>query len=135
MANITFTASEVRLVNETDLAHQRCYASDVVLTKGQLVKIDGTTGKWALAVAADKATTQLYLTIEGAQVGFPVVGITKGFVDFGASSNLSTLAYGAPVYATATAGVLADTGTVIVGYVAASTAENPSSKVLDVALI
>lgn len=135
MANITFTATEVRLANETDLAHQRCYTSDVALTKGQLVKVDGTTGKWALAVAADKATTQLYLTIESGQIGKPVVGITKGFVDMGASSNLLTLAFGAPVYATATAGVMADTGTVIVGYVAAGTAEYPFSKLLDVALI
>jgi hypothetical protein len=135
MANITFTASEVRLVNETDLSHQRVYPAGVAITKGQLIKLDSSTGKWALAVAADKATTQLYLSVEGAQVNFPLMGITKGFVDLGMSSNITGLGYGAPIYATATAGVMADTGTVIVGYVAAGTAEAPFGKFLDVALI
>jgi hypothetical protein len=135
MANLAVTASEVSLVRN-DPDDQITLPANVVLDKGTHVKIDGTTGHWVKAIDTDVATTQTYITIESAiAAGYTVTAIRKGIIDLG--DALSGLAYGARVWASATAGVLADAATAAsaaVGEVMPATAERPYAKLLKVDL-
>ncbi len=133
MADLVFAARDVSIVRN-DPDDQYTLNANVVLERGQLVKVDGTTNRWVKAVDTDVATTQCYITIEDAPViGATVTGIRKGLVDLGKTA-LASLNYAAPVYASTTAGKLADAGTVKIGQVAGTTAENPNGKILQVDL-
>jgi len=129
MATITVTATAVRMTKEVDAAFKHTTVCSTTVTRGQLVKLD-TNGKWALADELD-VDTPLYLAINDGLANSPVTGIQKGTVDLGLSA-LSGLAYGAPVYASGTDGVLEDSGTVIIGYVVGAGFESPYAKLLDV---
>ncbi len=48
MANITLIPSEVSIVRN-DPDDQHSLPANVVITRGQLVKVDTTTGNWVLA--------------------------------------------------------------------------------------
>jgi hypothetical protein len=135
MANLTVIASEVSLVRN-DPDDQHTLPANVAMDKGTHVKIDGTTGNWVKAVDTDIGVAQTYITIESAiAAGYSVTAIRKGLIDLG--DALSGLAYGARVWASATAGVLADAATAAnaqVGTVFAVTSERPYAKILQVDL-
>jgi len=130
MANITVDSSAVRMTKEIDSAFKHTTMCGVAINRGQLIKLD-TNGKWDLADQDDVGVVATYFSINDGAVNFPVTGIQKGTVDLGLSA-LSGVAYGAAIYATATAGNIADSGTAIIGYVTGVNAESPYGKLLDV---
>jgi hypothetical protein len=104
-ANCMITAADVKLVrlDKPLLTHP---AAEVI-TKGQLVGID-SNGKFALADADTGPVYPRGIAITGAsQIGETISAVAAGLVDLGAGA-LGDLAFGAFVYASATAGGIYD---------------------------
>jgi hypothetical protein len=119
MANLTITESDVSLV---DVIEKVTGPAGEVFTAGSLVHY-GTDGR-TLKGAGTATTTGI--AINGADIANKTVTIVKrGIVDLGAA--LAGLAFGDLVYASATAGLLATTGTVVVGDVVPALANSSAT--------
>lgn len=119
MADLTITASDVHLITGSD-EHQHTLPAGADITAGQMIQINSSTGKWALANGTTAAkATNVYMALNSAKSGLPVTGLkTPCLVALGEA--LASLNFGVAVYLSDTDGALADAaGTVstVVGYV------------------
>jgi hypothetical protein len=142
MANLALVAGAAfRPVSGVANGHEQyTFEANERINKGQVFRIDGTTGKATLAngSAAGEAGPDLYIAIDGARnAGQGVTGMQRGLVE---GYDLDALAYNAPVYLGNTDGTPADAaGTVstVIGRVIPSPVSgNPSvqDKILKVNL-
>lgn len=136
MAPITYTASQVRLVETTE---QATAPAAVAILAGQVIKYN-TAGKWILADASDIAGLGLRcaIAIRSVAISEALTGLYQGVIDLGGlSTDFGALAYDAGVYASDTAGGL-DTaaGTVsrLVGTVVPGWATTTPDRLLRVCL-
>lgn len=119
MADIGLVAgASVRPVSGIANGHEQyTFEAEERIDAGQVFRINGTTGKAALADAtvAGTAGPHLFVAIDGArQAGNAVTGVRKGLVE---GFNLDAYAYNAPVYLSETAGAIADAVPVTAGAV------------------
>lgn len=101
---LTLTASAISLVRKEEAFEA---VAGEALTAGQLVFVDGTTGK-VLKTAATSAGALGYrrgIVLRSVAAGKAVTVLNKGLVSLG--NALSAVAYGAPIYASDTAGAIA----------------------------
>lgn len=124
MANLALSVTnKVNPISGAGGAHeQQSFEASEQINPGQIFRIDTTTGKAVKATgdtlanagqvtAAGTFVSELFIAIDGArQAGNTVTGMKKGLLD---GFDLTALAYGAPVYISATAGTLADTAATI----------------------
>lgn len=115
MANLTITASRVALV-VGDTEHQITGPAAAAVTAGQVVKLDTSTGRLALAAAtsAPAAGNTRGIALMSVAAGEALTAaIADAEVDLG--DALDALAFDALVYISDTSGTLADSvGTVTV---------------------
>jgi len=108
----------------------RTYIAGAVLTTGQAVAIDATTGRAVAGAAGTTAAATLGVVVgAGAGIGYPVTVMERGTVD---GYDVSALSYGAQVFNGA-AGVADTAGTVAIGRVV-SMSEPGGSKVVEILL-
>lgn len=136
MANLTIAAADVAPIRHSPIDGPS-FPTLEACNAGQYVRLDASTGKWALGNAT--TTTEVGkgggIAIRTVPAGGSLTVIRRGLVDVG--SALASLNYGALVYLSDTDGTLADAaGTVstVVGYVHPGFAESPASKLLMVTL-
>jgi len=122
------TVSSVRPVV---VVEQFTAPAGVAITAGQMVTVDGTTGKLALAGAT--ASGVFGVALHKAAAGEPVTVLLQGVVDIG--DALDGLGYNAPVYAGASGGLddTGATGSAIVGNVIPGFGHTTPDKLLRVA--
>ena len=137
MSAITYTASQVRVVEMTE---QATAPASVAIVAMQTIKFDTTTGKWILADASDIAGLGLRcaVAIRSVAAQEALTGMYQGVMDLGlGSTDFQALAFDAGVYASDTAGGI-DTaaGTVsrLVGTVVPGWANITADKLLRVKL-
>lgn len=107
MANISITASDVRVVKRGDLNQHTAPAGEAI-TAGQYIRQDPSTGKFVLGNATTEAEIgDGYIAENSAAIGDPVTG-HKDPVYFDLGSALSGLNYGAKAFLSDTDGTLAD---------------------------
>lgn len=124
MASLSITPANVRPVSLDGMSHHTAPAN-VDISKGTVVRQDGTTGKWvkAAGTSAANAGNKRYIAIETVKAGQALTAVRGGLVDLGAAA-LDGVAIDAPIYLSDTPGELTavageSTATVIVGHVAA----------------
>jgi len=112
--------ADLSLVTEDTLSLEKSYVqltlvASEAIDAGEVLCIDPTTGKWALA-DSDDVDQLLYMAMKSVASGESVTGVHQGVVD---GFDLSELDYGAPVYLSDTAGAISsdDTDTIQVGNV------------------
>ena len=113
MADLNITAEDVRYIESTLQAN---IVPTVGYEAGQVLAVDGTTGKYALADAgASPAAMGVAINSNTAGYGGGTI-IKQGVVGLG--DALGSIDVGAPIYLSATtAGTLADSGTIKIGEV------------------
>lgn len=137
MANLTVVVADVAPVKSNYADESSGIAVEAII-KGQYVRLDATTGKYALgnATNATEVGKRGGIALSSASAGGALTVLHRGIIDLG-STTFSSLNYGAVVYLSDTDGTLADAaGTVstVVGYVEPGLAESTFSKLLYVAL-
>ncbi len=102
---LTITASEVALVRKVE-AFEAVAGED--LTAGQLVRYDGSTGKVVKAAASSAANLgyRIGIALKSVKSGRAITVLAKGIITLG-TAPLSSVAWGAPIYASDTAGSIA----------------------------
>jgi hypothetical protein len=113
------TAGELDVVESRE---QHTAVCNVDIAAGEVVRMDGTSGKWVKSLATTAANSNgSYLALKSRKAGTALTGLKKGVVRGFTLGN-----YGAKVYVSDTAGQLADaagTVTVIAGDVIAQWGE------------
>ena len=103
MGNLTITAADVAAVR---IDEQDTYPAAEAITAGQVVRLDVTTGKWALAKGTDTGEYRAGgLALRSVAAGITLTALRKGVIDLG--DALGDLAYDADVYLSDTDGTLA----------------------------
>jgi len=112
MTAITVTAARVRPVL---ILEQATKPALVAITRGQLVKLDLTTGKWTLpdVTSAGNAGARRGYALRDVQIGEALTALTKGLLDIG--DGLSAMNFGDSVFmSNAPGGIDTAAGTVSV---------------------
>lgn len=113
------TAGELEIVESLE-QHGGVCSVDIVA--GEIIRQDGTTGKWVLSLATTAANSNgSYMATRTAKAGGALTGLKRGVV-----RGFTLPAYGAKAYISDTAGQLADaagTVTIIAGDVIAQFGE------------
>lgn len=108
MAALTIVANKV---SAPRVIEQETYPTSVVVTAGQAVRFDTTSGQWVLAttdVAGNCA--HVYIALTSAGVGQPVTAIKQGLLNLGIA--MDGIALGASVFLNP-AGALGDAAGVV----------------------
>lgn len=110
MADLTMTTRatnerSITLVKKPSHADQTTAPAGEDITFGQLIRLDGTTGRWVKAAGSSAATLPTHMAWKTVKAGQSLTGVrgcwVEGFV-------LDALAYGAKVYSSNTAGAVGD---------------------------
>lgn len=120
MTAFTLTAAKVALVESHPVSMQTSRAA-VAVTKGQVVRIDATTGKWVLGDGNDSAGALYYVAGKSVAAEETLTAWRDCIIDLG-KGVLDSIAFEAPLYVADTAGSISatsgdSTGTFKIGYV------------------
>jgi hypothetical protein len=86
---------------------QHSAPAGVAITAGQVIRLDNTTGKWALSDADNAADVAVsYIASKTVAAGVGLTGIKRGVLD---GFDLAALGYGDLIYVSNTAGALGTT--------------------------
>lgn len=98
------TADTLHIVESIE---QHTAPAGVAITAGQVVRLDATTGKWALSDADNAADVGVsYIATKTAAAGLGLTALKKGVLD---GYDLAALAFGDLIYISNTAGALGTT--------------------------
>ena len=135
MANLTLTAADVSPV---EIFEQWTGPAAEAITKGQMVRIDVTTGKVTLAKATGAAEARVFgMALETVIAGQSVTVVKRGVMDIGDAPNDNSMTYDDDVFLSDTDGTIADTaGSVntIVGQTVPSWGATTADKLLHIDL-
>lgn len=122
MASLTIPPAGVRPVTLDNMSSHTAPAS-VDINKGQVIRVDATTGKWVKAAGnnAANAGTKRFIAINTVKAGQALTGVRGGLVDLGVAA-LDGINFGAPIYLSDTPGEMTatvgeSTTATIMGYV------------------
>lgn len=110
MALLVIASADVGCLNLIEADKLTLPAEDATLAKGQMVRINVTTGRFTLANGTSAAEARVYgMLINSAnKVGDPVTAVRRGIVAVGEDASVTGLTFDDIVYLSDTDGKLGD---------------------------
>lgn len=123
MAALTVVAADVALIEGTPMSSWTSRASEAI-TRGAVVRLDATTGKWALANGDDAsgAGNLRWFALHDVAANETLTAVRDCLIDLG-DSVFDGLNFGVPIY-------LSDTVSTVKGLITATSGESTTTTIV-----